>query len=101
MGGKLLHWIEMWVSDRKQRVILNGCFSAWADVLSGVPQWSVLGNDIDMVIDVTGSFPFKFAYDTKVVMVVETEDQRDELRAAITYQPGTVVTRVADDVQHQ
>ena len=40
-------------------------------------------NDIDLAIDVTGSFLFKFADDTKVGMVVETEDQRDELQSAI------------------
>ena len=41
-------------------------------------------NDIDLAIDVTDSFLFKFADDTKVGMVVETEEQRDELQAAIT-----------------
>ena len=40
-------------------------------------------DDIDLAIDVTGSFLFKFADDTKVGMVVETEDQRDELQSAI------------------
>ena len=91
MGGRLLDWIEKWLSDRKQRVILNGSFSAWADVMSGVPQGSVLGptlfiifiNDIDLAIDITGSFLFKFADDTKVGMVVETEEQRDILQAGI------------------
>ena len=41
-------------------------------------------NDIDLAIDVTRSFLFKFADDTKVGRVVETEDQRDELQAAIS-----------------
>ena len=91
LGGRLLDWIEKWLSDRKQRVILNGCFSSWADVLSGVPQGSVLGptlfiifiNDIDLAMEVTGSFLFKFADDTKVGMVVESEEQRDMLQAGI------------------
>ena len=86
-----MYWIEKWLSDRKQRVVLNGCFSAWADVLSGVPQGSVLGptlfiifiNDIDLAMEVTGSFLFKFADDTKVGMAVETENHRDMLQAGI------------------
>jgi len=38
IDGDTLKWIENWLSDRKQRVVLNGQFSDWTDVLSGVPQ---------------------------------------------------------------
>jgi len=32
---KILQWIGNWLSDRKQRVVLNGQISDWRDVLSG------------------------------------------------------------------
>ena len=91
LGGKLLEWIRVWLSDRKQRVVLNGEASEWADVLSGVPQGSVLGptlflifiNDIDRAVEVTSSVLLKFADDTKVGRVVENEGQREELQSTI------------------
>ena len=39
---KTCNWIEAFLSNRKQRVVL-GEHSDWLDVLSGVPQGSVLG----------------------------------------------------------
>ena len=33
----------MFLTARKQKVVLNGEDSFWADVLSGVPQGSVIG----------------------------------------------------------
>ena len=38
--GKLLKWVEEWLKDRKQRVVLNGKSSGRSPVTSGVPQES-------------------------------------------------------------
>ncbi len=64
------NWIENWLSNRKQRVAINGSTSDWASVTSGVSQCSVLGpalfticmNNIDIGLN---SFIAKFADDKK------------------------------------
>ncbi len=43
ISGKLLKWIENFLLDRKQRVLLGDNESDWSNVQSGVPQGSVLG----------------------------------------------------------
>lgn len=43
LSGNLLKWIESFVTGRKMRVTIRGFFSEWIQVLSGVPQGSVLG----------------------------------------------------------
>ena len=41
--GHTIQWIEVLLGHRKQRVLLDGCRSSQADVISGVPQGTVLG----------------------------------------------------------
>jgi len=41
--GDVFNWIEDWLNDRKQRVVLLGSHSGWIKVKSGVPRGSVLG----------------------------------------------------------
>ena len=41
--GRVKDWIQQWLEGRKQRVGINGRYSDWTDVTSGVPQESVLG----------------------------------------------------------
>ena len=81
IGGRVADWLENWLSGRLQRVGLNGSYSEWDKVTSGVPQGSILGpllftifiNDLDSnVINKV----LKFADDSKLWGVVETVEER-------------------------
>uniref|UniRef100_A0A4W3J856 Reverse transcriptase domain-containing protein n=1 Tax=Callorhinchus milii TaxID=7868 RepID=A0A4W3J856_CALMI len=88
INGKTLTWIEEWLSGRKKRVVINGSFSNWQDVTSGVPQGSVLGpqlftiyiNDLDEDIECNVS---KFADGTKLGSRVSSQDDAKRLQQDI------------------
>ena len=86
ISGNIQNWIEDWLSERKQRVVLNGVSSIWLSVKTGVPQGSVLGlvlfliyfNDIDDGITCKIS---KFADDTKIASKVTTAFDKETLQS--------------------
>ena len=41
--GDLLQWIKSYLSERKQKVIINGKESVVIEINAGVPQGSILG----------------------------------------------------------
>ena len=74
--GRLLQWISSFLSSRNQMVLVNGVLSDPAPVTSGVPQGSVIGpllfliliGDIDQ--NVARSFVSSFADDTRLLLEI-------------------------------
>ena len=86
-----MKWIEAWLCDRWQRVVVNGQYSEWEKVISSVVQGSVLGpllflifiNDIDSCIGQYEGFASKFADDSKIAKVVNDPKTANEMQNII------------------
>jgi hypothetical protein len=85
VNGRILKWIANFLQNRRQRVSVNGEKSPWTNVLSGVPQGSVLGpilficfiNDMP---DKVQSYLRMFADDTKVFATANSEEETNRLQ---------------------
>ena len=81
----MANWIESWLSDGKQRVVINGKCSGWSEVSSGVPQGSVLGPILFVIFindtedGICGNI-LKFADDTKLFGKVGSDINCAKLR---------------------
>ena len=75
VNDQVSSWIEAWLRDRRQRVVVSGETSVWSAVSSGVPRGSILGpllcivyiNDLYEKIKST---VLKFADDTNSAAIV-------------------------------
>ena len=78
ISSNLLHWLDGFLSNRRQRVLINNSFSQLSPVSSGVPQGSVLGpllftiyvNDLPSCVS---SSLLMFADDTKLFQCIRFE----------------------------
>ena len=78
--GKIYQWIEAFLSNRYQSVIVNGAISEPQAVISGVPQGSVLGPTIFLILiidideNILDSIVKSFADDTRATKGVKTKE---------------------------
>ena len=77
LRANALKWFVSYLTDRRQRVIVNGKTSAWKPVISGVPEGSILAplifslfiNDLPQTLD---SECLMYADDVKIYRKIST-----------------------------
>ena len=81
IGGSFLKILTEFLTDRKQRVVVDGHYGEWRNVISGVPQGSVLGPLLfilftqDMWVGLENQL-VAYADDATLIAVVPSPDQR-------------------------
>ena len=88
ISGRVLNWIKNYLNERQQTVSVNGEKSDPVEVLSGVPQGTVLGPllfvlYINDILDNTKSHGFMFADDTKLFRQVTSKEDALVLQSDI------------------
>ena len=88
--GKIGQWIYSFLTNRSQTVLVNQARSTQAEVKSGVPQGSVLGPLLFLVLigdidkDIAAAFLSSFADDTRVGSGINCVQDTVELQADLT-----------------
>ena len=107
--GKILQWIESFLNNRFQQVVIRGVSSSEAKVTSGVPQGTVLGpilflcyiNDLEKVIK--HSLISIFADDSKIIKSIRSDEDRAnfmaDLQAIIAWAEANCMELNADKYQ--
>ena len=87
--GPTLNWIEDFLKNRSQKVMVNGAGSEWENVTSGIPQGSVLGPILFVICindlpDTVESDSHLFSDDTKIFRIIKNEDDKEILQDDLT-----------------
>ena len=76
MGGELFGWMQIFLTGRKKAVISDGSLSTRSEVVSGMPQGTVLGpilfliHIVDIDTGLRHTTALFFVDDTRVVMKI-------------------------------
>ena len=81
-------WIKDFQNNRKQRVIVNGSFSEWRDITSGIPQGSVLGPILFLIfiIDLPNVIKWLiklFADDAELYQIIKSNQDKEDLQGDV------------------
>ena len=84
MRGDISEWIRIFIKGRRQRVVVNGNKSSWRAVISGLPQGSVIGPLLLLLV--TNDIPNEikcniqlFADHANIFMTVKNEEDHEDL----------------------
>jgi hypothetical protein len=85
INNKTINWVRNFLTDRKQKVSVNGAESISHDVTSGIPQCSVLGTILFVIYindmpDHVDSEAYLFADNTKVYKEIKTQTDTTSLQ---------------------
>ena len=84
--GKLLQWIKEFLVGRLQSVIVDGTFSEFVEVLSSIPQGSVLGPILFLIMmtdiddNIAHAVVNSFADDTRLLNLISNQNDTANLQ---------------------
>ena len=91
LNVNVIQWIRSFLCYRKQRVKINGCYSEWAEVISGIAQGTILGpilfiiyiNDLPEICEQFARIYLFFADDAKLFKHVICDEDHKALQLGL------------------
>ena len=86
ISGPLLALFKSYLTNRRQRVLINGCTSGWSPAVSGVPEGSLLGPSLFLAFindlpDIFRSPSLLYCDDLKIFRTIRGQDDATLLQS--------------------